>query len=238
MNAMQRQRGALVLVDYQQRLMPTIHDADSVLAEALFLGRVAHALGVPVLGTEQNPLGLGANAPAVRALCTQTLGKMHFDACRDGKHVEPGAAQTEHGLQQAHVRLAAGDDDFAELGACRAQVLEQAVATSVEMHLAERLAAQRAHGRRVGAEPQRVLLGAEHRYAQRTGDAAEKQRFGEHGVGVVDRRHQALLVVDEHERAAVAVHGVHARDYTINGASNGSISLGCRACAACSSNGH
>ena len=167
---------------------------------------------------------------------------------------QAGATQTEHGLQQADVRLAAGDDDFAELRACRAQVLEQAVATSVEMHLADRLGAQRAHNRRVGAEPQRVLLGAEHRYAQRTGDAAEEQRFGEHGVGVVDRRHQALLVVDEHERAAVAVHGVHARDYTRkgasngarkgagngagNGASNGRISLGCRACAACSSSGH
>ena len=131
MNAMQRQRGALLLVDYQQRLMPTIHDADSVLAEALFLGRVAHALGVPVLGTEQNPLGLGANAPAVRALCTQTLGKMHFDACRDGLLEHLRAASPELGEVvvagcEAHVCLLqtvlglrrAGLDVFAVATAC------------------------------------------------------------------------------------------------------------------------
>ena len=98
MNAMQRARAALVLVDYQQRLMPTIHDADTVVAEALFLGRVAQVLGVPVLGTEQNPLGLGANVPAIRALCTETIGKMHFDACRAGLLERLHAART--GLAQ------------------------------------------------------------------------------------------------------------------------------------------
>jgi nicotinamidase-related amidase len=84
MNAMQRDRSALVLVDYQQRLMPTIHDAAAIVDEALFLGRVAQVLGVPAIGTEQNPLGLGANLPAIRALCAETIGKMHFDACRAG----------------------------------------------------------------------------------------------------------------------------------------------------------
>ena len=97
MNAMQRHRGALVLVDYQQRLMPTIHEAATVVAEALFLGRVAHALGVPVLGTEQNPLGLGANLPGIRALCSETIGKMHFDACRAGLVAQLRAARPELG---------------------------------------------------------------------------------------------------------------------------------------------
>src|SRR5262245_57239424 len=97
MNAMQRQRGALVLVDYQQRLMRTLHDAGTVVAEALFLGRVAHALGVPVLGTEQNPQGLGPNLPAVRELCRETIGKMHFDGCRDGLLGRLHAARPELG---------------------------------------------------------------------------------------------------------------------------------------------
>ena len=77
-------RCALVLVDYQQRLMPQIHDGAAVLALGVKLGQVAQALGVPVLGTEQNPRGLGHNGDVVRALCSQTLPKMHFDACRDG----------------------------------------------------------------------------------------------------------------------------------------------------------
>lgn len=81
---MNADHGVLVLVDFQQRLMPMIDGGDRVLAQALRLGAVAHELGVPVLGTEQNPRGLGRNDDAVRALCTATLEKMHFDACEAG----------------------------------------------------------------------------------------------------------------------------------------------------------
>lgn len=85
MNAhMTAAQSVLVLVDYQERLLPAIHDGARVLAQGLRLGRVAHELGVPVLGTEQNPRGLGPNAAALRDLCGQTLAKMHFDACEDG----------------------------------------------------------------------------------------------------------------------------------------------------------
>ncbi|MDP4299384.1 isochorismatase family protein [Leptothrix discophora] len=75
---------ALVLVDYQQRLMPAIHDAASVLAHAVRLADIARVMGVPVIGTEQNPHSLGPNEPAIRERCGATLAKMHFDACADG----------------------------------------------------------------------------------------------------------------------------------------------------------
>ena len=86
MSAMQIDRGrsALVLVDYQARLMPSIAGGDTAVAEAVFLARVACALGVPVVGTEQNPQGLGPNVAEMRALCEYTLPKMHFDATADG----------------------------------------------------------------------------------------------------------------------------------------------------------
>ena len=74
----------LVLVDYQSRLMPSIHEAQQVLANAVRLGQAARLLGVPVWGTEENPAGLGENAPEVRALCERTLAKMSFSACADG----------------------------------------------------------------------------------------------------------------------------------------------------------
>jgi nicotinamidase-related amidase len=74
----------LVLVDYQERLMPSIHDGQAVLANALRLGRVAQALQVPAWGTEENPHGLGGNAAELKALCRKTLAKMHFSACVDG----------------------------------------------------------------------------------------------------------------------------------------------------------
>jgi nicotinamidase-related amidase len=74
----------LVLVDYQARLMPAIQGGDAVLRNAVRLARLAEMLEVPAWGTEQNPAGLGENAPELRALCRKTLPKMHFSGCGDG----------------------------------------------------------------------------------------------------------------------------------------------------------
>ncbi|MBX9936805.1 MAG: isochorismatase family protein, partial [Burkholderiaceae bacterium] len=49
----------LVLVDYQTRLMPAIHEGPAVLANAVRLAKMAQMLDVPVWGTEQNPSRLG-----------------------------------------------------------------------------------------------------------------------------------------------------------------------------------
>lgn len=74
----------LVLVDYQTRLMPAIHEGPVVLANAVRLATMAQMLDVPVWGTEQNPDRLGPNDAALRALCRKTLNKMHFSAVPDG----------------------------------------------------------------------------------------------------------------------------------------------------------
>ncbi len=84
MNRLQAERCQLVLVDYQARLLPALHEGARALAEALLLADAAQLLGVPVLGTEQNPAGLGPNAPALAQRCARTLAKTHFDACEDG----------------------------------------------------------------------------------------------------------------------------------------------------------
>lgn len=74
----------LVLVDYQERLMPAIHEGPAVVANARRLAEIARMLDVPVWGTEQNPSRLGANDAALRALCQKTLAKMHFSAAEEG----------------------------------------------------------------------------------------------------------------------------------------------------------
>src|SRR4051794_19142209 len=74
----------LLLVDYQSRLMPSIHEGELVLRNALRLGRLARLFEVPAWGTEENPQGLGENPPQLRALCRTTLAKMHFNALEDG----------------------------------------------------------------------------------------------------------------------------------------------------------
>lgn len=84
MNIINPNSCALVLVDYQQRLLPALHDGEAALARAVWLADVARTLRVHVVGTEQNPQGLGPNAEAIRALCELTIAKQHFDACADG----------------------------------------------------------------------------------------------------------------------------------------------------------
>ena len=74
----------LVLVDYQERLMPVIHDAKATLANATRLAKFAQLMQVPVWGTEQNPSRLGHNDAQLRALCQDTLAKMHFSAAEEG----------------------------------------------------------------------------------------------------------------------------------------------------------
>ncbi|MGE0349761.1 isochorismatase family protein [Hydrogenophaga sp.] len=74
----------LVLVDYQARLMPVIHEGPQVLGNAMRLARMARLMKVPVWGTEQNPDKLGTNPPELRELCQKTLSKMQFGAATDG----------------------------------------------------------------------------------------------------------------------------------------------------------
>lgn len=70
----------LVLIDYQQRLMPALHDSAGALANACRLAQVACALSVPVLATEQNPAGLGLTVDPLRPLVGVPLEKMDFSA--------------------------------------------------------------------------------------------------------------------------------------------------------------
>jgi nicotinamidase-related amidase len=78
------QDSQLVLVDYQAKLMPALHDAESVLRNAVRLAQMALLLKVPVWGTEQNPDRLGPNPPEMREACRRTLAKMAFGACEEG----------------------------------------------------------------------------------------------------------------------------------------------------------
>jgi nicotinamidase-related amidase len=74
----------LVLVDYQERLMAAIAEREAVLVNARRLAQAARLLEVPVWGTEQNPVKLGQNDPALRSACQRTLPKMHFSAVQEG----------------------------------------------------------------------------------------------------------------------------------------------------------
>ncbi|MDP9600452.1 isochorismatase family protein [Variovorax sp. NFACC27] len=74
----------LVLVDYQERLMPAIFEGEAVAQNAVRLGKMAKLLQVPAWGTEHNPSKLGQNLPDIRAQCQRTLSKMHFSGVEEG----------------------------------------------------------------------------------------------------------------------------------------------------------
>jgi nicotinamidase-related amidase len=74
----------VVMVDFQEKLMPAIADHATILEQAHLLAKVANTLGVPLWGTEQNPSKLGPNPSSWRSLCKETLPKMHFSACDEG----------------------------------------------------------------------------------------------------------------------------------------------------------
>ncbi len=79
---MDRAACALLVVDFQARLMPAIHDGAAAVANARRLLDGAALLDVPVLFTEQNARGLGSTVEALGGM--PVLHKMTFDACRDG----------------------------------------------------------------------------------------------------------------------------------------------------------
>ncbi len=82
----------LVLVDYQARLMPAMHEAASVLDNAARLARMAALLRVPSVLVEHCPDKLGPSAEPLRLACEplqaagllQYLAKTHFSAFADG----------------------------------------------------------------------------------------------------------------------------------------------------------
>lgn len=72
----------LLVVDIQEKLLPAIHQADTIQWNVARLLDGANALGVSVLATEQYPEKLGPTVSALRDRIPQTLSKRMF-SCRE-----------------------------------------------------------------------------------------------------------------------------------------------------------
>ena len=95
----------LVLIDYQEKLMPAIFEGPQVLANAVKLAKIANMMQVPVWATEQNPSRLGPNAPDLRALCNRTFAKMSFSAAEEGP-IDAGNDEAESDMRAPGLRAA------------------------------------------------------------------------------------------------------------------------------------
>jgi nicotinamidase-related amidase len=77
-----RSDSALLVIDFQAKLMPAIHDGEAVVARAKFLAEAARLLDLPTIVTEENPAGLGGTVPELQPYAPP-VAKRHFDGCRD-----------------------------------------------------------------------------------------------------------------------------------------------------------
>jgi nicotinamidase-related amidase len=79
-----RAKAVLVVIDVQQRLVPSMDPAvyEGVRRSIDCAVRGAELLGVPVVATEQYPKGLGPTVPELSAACTsQVIEKLSFGCC-------------------------------------------------------------------------------------------------------------------------------------------------------------
>ena len=81
MRTLDPNNSALLVIDIQSKLMPSIEGGAAVVANSRRLIDAASLLEIPTIFTEQNPRGLGPTAAELSP--TGIFEKMHFDVCRE-----------------------------------------------------------------------------------------------------------------------------------------------------------
>lgn len=85
-----REQAALVVVDFQEKLVPAIFERERAVSNAILLMRAARALSVPIVLTTQYRKGLGATLPAVleAASGVEPIDKLSFGCFGDAAFLE------------------------------------------------------------------------------------------------------------------------------------------------------
>jgi nicotinamidase-related amidase len=81
-------RSLLLVIDFQSRLMPAIHEGATAVRNANRLVEAARLFGIPRLFTEQNARGLGATVDELPVEKDRLIHKQFFDACRENGFLE------------------------------------------------------------------------------------------------------------------------------------------------------
>lgn len=82
---LQQHSSGLVLIDVQEKLTPHVLHADKLVTRCAWLMRLANALSLPILVSEQYPSGLGQTVPSLKACVTPyiPIEKVYFSCYRD-----------------------------------------------------------------------------------------------------------------------------------------------------------
>ncbi len=80
----------LVLIDFQERLFPVMHEKERLLDNVLKLTKGALALEIPIIVTEQYPKGLGSTIPEIKNLIpnVKPIEKTCFSSCDEPAFME------------------------------------------------------------------------------------------------------------------------------------------------------
>ncbi len=80
----------LVLIDFQEKLFPVMHDKVKLLKNVLKLIRGAQVLEIPVVVTEQYSQGLGPTLPEIKTLLpdAEPVDKFCFSCCDEPRFIK------------------------------------------------------------------------------------------------------------------------------------------------------
>jgi nicotinamidase-related amidase len=102
----------LLIVDTQARLMPAIHEGENVVRRCVQLATAARELGIHVIGTEENPDGLGRSSRD-RGAVRHDARQVPLLGAGRGRLPAPPARRPRHArrrrLRGARLRAADGD---------------------------------------------------------------------------------------------------------------------------------
>jgi nicotinamidase-related amidase len=81
--ALNTENTVLLLIDFQERLFPVMHDKEKLLRNLVKLVQGIKVLEVPVIITEQYPKGLGPTIPEIKGLLpdVKPVEKVCFSCC-------------------------------------------------------------------------------------------------------------------------------------------------------------
>ncbi len=76
---------AILVIDYQERLVPAMHNSDDLIKKSTMLLKGMAVLGVPAIVSQQYPKGLGQTIPEITEALGENvvLDKTSFSVCQD-----------------------------------------------------------------------------------------------------------------------------------------------------------
>ncbi|HBI64048.1 MAG TPA: hydrolase [Clostridiales bacterium] len=119
---LKREDTAILIVDYQEKLMPAMHNKDAFIPRTCMLLQGLKALDIPMIVSEQYPKGLGSTVPEIKEVLgvAPVLPKTTF-SCLDDEAIRAAIEATGCGTilicgAEAHICVLQSAMDLIAMG--------------------------------------------------------------------------------------------------------------------------